>query len=177
MTEDKTKKWYEISGFLEPEDATALQSICKGKIVLEIGSLFGRSTACIAEVAERVHAVDTFRSSGDGQQQLEEISTLRDFKTNTEGYSNIVIHVKTSEEASREFDNESLDVIFIDGNHEYFDVMTDIEYWWTKIKPGGVMVFHDYGPRGWAGVTKAVDKSFSKDNISGPFYCLAYVRK
>jgi predicted O-methyltransferase YrrM len=48
--------------------------------------------------------------------------------------------------------------VFIDGDHAYTSVMQDIELWTTKIVPGGVVAFHDYGARRLPGVTQAIDE-------------------
>jgi len=51
---------------------------------------------------------------------------------------------KTSEEASKDFADSSLDFVYIDGNH-YFDyTMTDLIKWAPKVKPGGIISGHDY---------------------------------
>jgi len=45
--------------------------------------------------------------------------------------------------ASNLFDDNSLDFIYIDGNHQYNAVYQDIEYWYSKIKINGVISGHD----------------------------------
>ena len=42
------------------------------------------------------------------------------------------------------FENESIDWIYIDGNHSYEFVKEDLNNWWPKIKPGGFMCGDDY---------------------------------
>ena len=53
----------------------------------------------------------------------------------------------TSTEAAAAFAkaNISFDVAFIDGLHTYAGVVSDIEYYEPLMKPGGVMIFNDYG--------------------------------
>ncbi len=51
---------------------------------------------------------------------------------------------KPSIEAAKDFANESLDAIFIDGGHEYNDVIQDLHTWYPKIKHGGIFSGHDY---------------------------------
>lgn len=50
----------------------------------------------------------------------------------------------TSMEAVELYEDESLDFVFIDGNHEYEYVNEDIQKWLPKIKSGGVLAGHDY---------------------------------
>jgi SAM-dependent methyltransferase len=51
---------------------------------------------------------------------------------------------KTSVEASNDYDDESLDFVFIDGSHEYKDIVDDLKAWIPKVKIGGILAGHDY---------------------------------
>jgi len=51
------------------------------------------------------------------------------------------------------------DFVFIDGDHRYEYVKRDIERWKPFIRPGGLLLGHDYGGR-HPGVTRAVDEAF-----------------
>jgi predicted O-methyltransferase YrrM len=48
------------------------------------------------------------------------------------------------EEMVHLFQDNSLDYVYIDGNHDYDHVKQDLELWWPKLKPGGLMAGHDY---------------------------------
>jgi len=67
-----------------------------------------------------------------------------------------------SVKACEGFEDESLDFVFIDANHQYDYVKEDLVAWFPKVKPGGVFCGHDYGSkrerRGMWGVKKAVDE-------------------
>ena len=53
--------------------------------------------------------------------------------------------------------NESLDFVFIDGNHQYEAVLEDLEAWYPKVKTGKLLIGHDYvRSDGHTGVQKAV---------------------
>lgn len=54
---------------------------------------------------------------------------------------------------------DGIDLIFIDGNHDYIQVKQDIQYWSTKIRPGGIISGHDYNDL-FPGVIQAVDEFF-----------------
>lgn len=54
------------------------------------------------------------------------------------------VHRKTSAEAAREFADSSLDFAYVDGNHAYEYVRQDVESWWSKIRPGGILAGHDW---------------------------------
>ncbi|KKM91170.1 hypothetical protein LCGC14_1231180 [marine sediment metagenome] len=71
-----------------------------------------------------------------------------------------------STEAVTHTTDASLDWAFIDGNHAYEYVRTDIELWLPKIKPGGMLSGHDYKVKGSQrnfGVTRAVHEIFGSD--------------
>lgn len=71
---------------------------------------------------------------------------------------------KTSEEAAKQTPDASLDFVFIDADHSYCGVSTDIRLWAPKIRKGGLLCGHDYMlayyPQ-W-GVTRAVDEYATK---------------
>lgn len=62
--------------------------------------------------------------------------------------------------ASRMFGDESLDFVYIDGNHRYEFVQEDLILWGAKVRKGGIIAGHDYyiTPQGKVGVIKAVDE-------------------
>jgi len=60
-------------------------------------------------------------------------------------------------DAVNKFDNESLDFVYIDGDHQYETVLQDISLYYPKVKKGGLVSGHDYGRR-WPGVPKAVNE-------------------
>ena len=41
---------------------------------------------------------------------------------------------------------DHIDLLFIDGDHHYEVVREDIANWLPKVRPGGIVVFHDYTP-------------------------------
>ena len=57
--------------------------------------------------------------------------------------------------ASRLIPDESLDFVFIDGDHSYEAVKTDIYQWDPKVKSGGFLTGHDWD---WESVRMAVNE-------------------
>jgi hypothetical protein len=51
---------------------------------------------------------------------------------------------KTSLDASRNFEDNSLDFVYIDGNHSFVNVAIDIHEWSKKVRPGGIVSGHDF---------------------------------
>lgn len=167
-------EWTDIEGWFLPVQGDILQLFCKDRIYLEIGSYKGRSTICAAEVAQQVYAVDTFKAKKDGQTQHERFTTLDEFEQNISGYKNIKYYVGESTKIADEFKEHSIDIIFIDGMHDYESVISDKENWWPKLKVGGYMIFHDYSKG--CQVKDAVNDIFPKDEIASQF-CVAWIRK
>jgi predicted O-methyltransferase YrrM len=73
---------------------------------------------------------------------------------------NTIIMKSFSVDAVKAFVDESLDFVFIDGNHTYDYVKEDIEVWTPKVRKGGIVSGHDYykTKAGNVGVIKAVDE-------------------
>ncbi len=69
---------------------------------------------------------------------------------------NATIIKKTSMEALADFEDESLDFAYIDGNHKFDYVAPDIIYWSQKVRKNGIVAVHDYY-NGEVGVGQAVD--------------------
>jgi len=83
-------------------------------------------------------------------------------------YKNIEILRQTSIDASHAFKDHTLDFVFIDADHSYSAVKQDLELWFPKIKPGGIIAGHDYVQIGTDEVQRAVHTFFQTHNQ----YCL-----
>lgn len=74
-----------------------------------------------------------------------------------------------SEHAAHRFEDDTLDFVFLDGDHSPEAVTMDSVRWWAKLKPGGLMFWHDYGNNQgeWTmGVQKAVDDFVESVGVS-----------
>jgi len=75
-----------------------------------------------------------------------------------------------SNNAVKDFEDKSLDFVYIDGNHTYEFVKQDILNYYPKLKIGGVMGGDDYIVAKQmegidCGVVKAVNELFGQENI------------
>src|SRR4029078_5218989 len=62
-------------------------------------------------------------------------------------------------EAVKDFKDESLDFVYIDGNHQLRYVIEDLVEWSKKIRSGGIISGHDYiytNPRTAAGICHVI---------------------
>jgi hypothetical protein len=81
---------------------------------------------------------------------------------------NVEFVKKTSMEAVKDFEDESLDFVFIDANHAFEWVMPDIIEWSKKVKKGGIVSGHDYSDYHWE-VREAVNAWVKVKKISPLF--------
>jgi len=162
------KKIEAIDGWLHPKEGRVLFDLarqCTGRgVIVEIGSWKGKSTICLAGGSRagsgiKVHAIDPHTGS---PQHLEmfgnTIWTFEEFKQNIQraGMTDLVEpHVDFSESVAKTF-NQPVELIFVDGLHEYEGVKGDFDAWFPKVVDGGSMVFHD--ATSWEGVLRVMEE-------------------
>ncbi len=74
------------------------------------------------------------------------------------------LHYGLSTVVYKDFPPNSVDCIFIDGDHTFEGVKADIEKWSPIIKPGGFYFFDDVS-NSFPGTTKAVDTFVEKNRL------------
>lgn len=87
-----------------------------------------------------------------------------------------VIKMK-SESASKKFKNESLDFVFIDGDH--FNLSADLKCWENKVRDGGYIMGHDWNHPSFGNITSYLKERYDEDRlvgIDGPVH-IWYVKK
>ena len=146
---------------LTPEERLLLYRLglrqAPGATMVEIGSYIGASANFLAAAAQEiggepvVHCVDTWHNEGMSEGLRD---TWPEFQTNTLRYASLIIpHRGHSVDVGSTFD-EQIDLLFLDGDHSYEGCRADVLAWLPHLKPGGVVVMHDYG---WAeGVQRVV---------------------
>ncbi len=60
---------------------------------------------------------------------------------------------KFSIDAARDFEDRSLDFVYIDAAHDFVNVVNDLDVWTKKVRPGGLICGHDYIKRGMGPTT------------------------
>ena len=147
----------------------------KGSVCAEIGVFKGDFSEDILSVVQPIelHLIDPWKYEDDiiystsmyGKQMatdqtfMDEIyESVQDrfFKQVKSGV--ISIHRLPSDKAAESFKDDYLDWVYIDGNHQYEYVKNDLENFYQKVKPGGLLACDDYGVKGWwgDGILKAV---------------------
>jgi len=133
---------------------------------LEIGCADGGNAIHIANSycnhpASRIFCVDPWMDYDEypeykGQQDV----AWRTFNTNIQNSghaSKFVIKRGLSDDVVPTFEDDSFDIIFVDGNHETDFVYRDGVMSLTKVKSGGYIVFDDYAQLPWAQTMKGID--------------------
>ena len=75
-----------------------------------------------------------------------------------------------------QFADGTFDFVYIDADHTYEGVRDDLEAWWPKVKPGGVLGGHDYilrrNPHGLVfGVVPALHEFIGRHDLRTGFHC------
>lgn len=151
-----------------------VETLKDGQKIVEVGSWKGKSTAYLAvEVINsgkniRVDAIDTWYSHIEN-----ELYNL--FLSNMESLLHVVNPIrKESVVASKMYEDNSIEIVFIDACHDYDCIRADISAWYPKVKSGGIIAGHDYP--GWPGVKRAVDEVFGPQNIETTEGCWVYIK-
>ena len=66
--------------------------------------------------------------------------------------NNVTILRDFSQNVADRFDDETMDFVYIDGDHSYEAVKRDIALYGPKVKPGGVLIGDDFRPGEWWGM-------------------------
>lgn len=160
--------WNNIEGWFSGADAQFVSKICHsihGGVVVELGFFAGKSTAVMAPICKTnqnaYFAIDNCKGACEHDpatraQRSRDMKKV--FETNMRTMkllSSMEVHIMDSSAAAQLFNDDEVDFCFIDASHVSEDVQRDINAWWPKIKPGGVLGGHDYM---WKSVKSVVDK-------------------
>jgi len=143
--------------------------------IVEIGSYCGESTliinGCFANAS--INSVDPYvsyredNSTYDLDNQAIELKEAEAvFDSICHRFPNIKKNKAHSLEYVNNVPNNSLDFVYIDGDHSYAAVKQDIVAWIPKVKVGGVICGHDIT---WATVRKALYEVFGGNQPNGTF--------
>ncbi len=129
-----------------------------GDVFVEIGAWLGQSAIFIAEYIKRknlkvkFYTIDIFDSDEIKKTSFEMGTEVAKEKKIYETYLENTAHVKdyittiigNSQEVYKQFEDESIDYLFIDGDHSHEGFAIDIKLWYPKVKKGGIVSGHDY---------------------------------
>lgn len=161
--------WFDYDGVYN----TLIDTIPNNGTFVECGAWLGKSSSYLCDtIANKrpdisIYIVDSWQGSEDETETHHKLAVETDiypiFLENM-GHRQFTPIRALSTEAAGKFDNESIDVIFIDMCHKYECVISDIEVWYPKLKLNGYMAGHDMD---WSGVNKAVNEKFNNIQLIG----------
>lgn len=137
------------------------------KSIVEIGSWQGRSTYVLLSGCQGpVMAVDKWdvelmKSHGNA------FVARQKFFDNLKGFTNLTVMEMDSPQAAMAFQDNSVEMVFIDGNHLYEPFKSDLQAWLPKAKK--LICGHDYMKADYPGVQRALDEYFGPGQVhTGP---------
>ena len=148
---------FPFPGGLDAQDIQALEELiqltCKSNIqIADVGCWTGKSTITLAlainQYGGHISAIDWFKGSdGTDLQRAAKDTSIKEILKAHLRYFNVESRVeiieKSSLEAVKTFQDNSLDLVFLDADHRYLKVIDDLNAWWPKVKPGGIFCGHD----------------------------------
>lgn len=134
----------EPEGWLPGEDIPSKLKGIKNPIGIEIGTDQGTTTEYLLRSIPdlKLFGIDNYIEN-----RTEDIQnlTFEIYMKKVAPYSDRFTHYKkTSDEAVVEFEDESVDFIFVDGDHKYAQVLKDCQNYYPKVKKGGLFCGHDW---------------------------------
>lgn len=138
--------WKELDaknpGWMSEQEARFLVENVQGEVYLEIGVAYGKSIQVVRHHYQDL-AIWGIDKINHGVDKKVEVGILY-------GDANEIVS---------DFSDNFISTLFIDGDHRYLGCLSDFVHWYNKVKPGGRIIFHDYGrpTTEHKGVTQTVD--------------------
>lgn len=158
-----------IRGYIHDPELVHLKEEARklkdNSVIVEIGSFLGLSASVFVENSHDsvvVYCIDTWDNSDMGYET--EKDTYKEFIKNMSvpiAYERIIPIRGNSVDIGKTW-NTPIDLLFIDGNHSKEFVLSDLINFVPHIKPGGVLLMHDYTYN--CGVKPAFDQ-YSENNV------------
>ena len=140
---------------------------------IEIGTCRAESTAYFLEKCPNIDlltTIDPYKGYQDwnGEITQETVERFMDIaKKNLKQYGKRVKMLREeSVNAASKFEDESVDFIFVDGDHSYDATLADCEAYYPKLKKGGIFCGHDY--QTLEDVKRSIDDFRTKYKITVP---------
>ena len=116
------------------------------KVGAEIGVLKGRYTKYLCEAGFKMYGIDPwkyYKTYNDYRSQWKLDVYEQEARERLKDFDCTLIK-KWSIDAVKDFEDESLDFVYIDCNHALEYVIEDISIWSKKVKKGGIISGHDF---------------------------------
>jgi hypothetical protein len=133
-----------------------VDSVTGPSVAVELGAWKGRSTSCMGvEIVNSgkpvtFYSVDHWQGS-EGEEGCDLDADLRAgrlfdvFLQNIEPVASHVNVIRSdSADAALQFDDDTVDFLYIDASHTYGGIIRDLVAWLPKVKPGGLIAGDDW---------------------------------
>jgi len=154
-----------------------LEMLPAGSVGVEIGVHQGDFSQALLEIVApaQLHLVDPWKhepspayakawyggraEQGQAEMDARHAAVLARFDREIQA-GQVIVHRGCSEDVLPGLPDDSLDWVYIDGNHLYEFVARDLALSLAKTRPGGLVTGDDYAGGGWwgGGVKRAVDE-------------------
>lgn len=120
------------------------------KVGVELGVYKGEFTQRFCKVGLKMYAIDPWKAYAEYNEPERNNQARQDFvyghtQRLLVPYKDLAVIIrKTSMEAVKDFEDESLDFVYIDAHHGFKFVTEDIYEWSKKVRKGGIVSGHDY---------------------------------
>ncbi len=172
----RSEAWESVPGWFDWHDciAQAVADARDGAHFVEVGVYCGKSTVFFAEEIRRsekrirLDSWDIFEGwhPWDPNVPVPTIDVVRGH-LGPELLQIANVRQGRSPDVAAQYEDRSLDFVWIDGGHHEEECAADILGWWPKLKLGGVMGGHDLTPK-FGGVVAAVARLLGPRASSRP---------
>ena len=175
-----TKRMGHVDGPIQPQNSVVgfyeliRKHFHEDFVMAEIGSFQGTSTQLFSLFAKTVYSVDCYDYHVPPTGRIPEMDEMfieaeKIFIQRTSDIANIIKIKKTSTDAALDFEDNSLDCVYVDAEHLYDYIREDVRTWKDKIKNGGILCGHDWDHNHAASIDSIL-KEFSLMNDTFTIY-------
>ena len=164
MIENRLRKIFHLGDYRR----FLLQKLSKGSVGCELGVWKGDFSEEILNMVKptRLYLVDpwlyqpefpgSWYGGGVARNQKDMDDIFEAVKNKFSNCSGVEIIRKKTKELAGEISDDSLDWVYIDGNHQYEFVLNDLKTFFPKVKTEGVLCGDDYNRGKGKSITQAV---------------------
>ncbi|MBP5584872.1 MAG: class I SAM-dependent methyltransferase [Lentisphaeria bacterium] len=151
------------------------------RVFVELGTHYGNSYFAFCQSAKKYgvdvccYAVDSWKGEAQAGEYGEEVyRAVSDYNDRNYSTFSTLLRGMFDDYAGR-FEDGTIDLLHIDGFHSYEACRHDFETWVGKVRPGGIVLFHDIAVRQdgfgvcafWDEVRKQTAESFAFNHSNG----------
>ena len=182
-------KSYDIPGFTSNKELDIIyewsKTVPENGVIVEIGSLFGRTAIAFAEGAypsAKIYCIDFFDGTWDNLyadstthpigfwEKGKVYNKGNEFKKFTSEYKNIIPLTLNNDEQIYQYNLEPIDVLFIDAAHTNPNDWENISYFKKFLKKNSLICGHDYNKLMYPDIVQNVQLLEEMYNTTAIFY-------